>query len=228
MRTSILAISLSFLAACSSVAPAATSACGDAEPATFFFPAGTFYRPDPDANTHYGHSLESDAKGREYYSESLIYLKEPSLSCGPPPADETYRFLWLRAFHPDVAIRVARTADNYTLDAATPTKRSDGSYRLRRIHRSLTAEEWASIMTLLTRHDFWDQPVFNSPPVTVYDPATKLVTVRSQKDGARWIIEGRTDRYHVIDRWSDDETGTSIGRAMLALANLGIPEEDIY
>ncbi|MFT3724345.1 MAG: hypothetical protein QM773_12220 [Hyphomonadaceae bacterium] len=229
MKASILAISFLLLASCSSFGPAPTSACGDAGPATFFFPARSFYIPDPDPNTHYNHTLKRDAEDRQYYSESLIYLKEPTLSCGPAPADETYRFLWLRSFHADVAIRVARTADSYTLIAVTPTKRSDGSYRLRHIHRTLTAEQWASITASLTGHDFWNQPTLNDGPFSVCDPVTSMTTISpGGYDGARWIIEGRTDRYHVIDRWSDDKAGTSIGRAMLALANLGIPEEDIY
>ena len=52
--------------------------------------------------------------------------------------------------------------------------------------------------------------------------------MRSRKDGASWIIEGRTDRYHVIDRWSDADDVIAVGRIFLDLAGLKIPEEDIY
>ena len=62
----------------------------------------------------------------------------------------------------------------------------------------------------------------------VKEGANEMIVVSAGKDGAQWIIEGRTDRYHVIDRWSEDYDIIAVGRIFIELAQLVITEEDIY
>jgi hypothetical protein len=223
-----LIVLLPLLTACATLSQNADLSCGEAGPNTYYFPADTFYRPDTDAYTHYGHGGMHDENARDDYSNLLSFLGEPSLTCGAPPGEEIYRFVWSPSFDPPATVRITRVGDIYVLDAATSVVRDKTRYRIKHIHRTLTQEEWSGATSLLEKLNFWNQPTYNEPPFAVDNPRDGTVTITTSKDGAQWVIEGRADRYHVIDRWSDDMVGTSIGLAFFRLANLGIPEEDIY
>lgn len=59
------------------------------------------------------------------------------------------------------------------------------------------------------------------------DSAGEIV-VTSRMDGASWVIDGRKDRYHVVSRWSNADDVIAVSRIFIELAQLKIPEEDIY
>lgn len=132
-------------------------------------------------------------------------MGEPSLSCGE--LDEAYRFTWLRTFHSPVAVRVWRTGDSYELQAVLLD--GAGGYEpgevSRRINRRLTDEEWRRIKQVLEEISFWSLSTNND--------------VRGS-DGAQWIIEGRDEGYHVVDRWSGNERMWEAGLVFLELAGL--------
>lgn len=205
--------------------------CGSAGPNTYYFPAGTFAeREHPDRLPPAGdRNFDPEAKRRQNYSETLDYLGAASLSCGAKPAEETYRLVWFRSFDVPVIVQASRTGGSRTIDIVMPNENDPDGKPVRRYHRSLSLSEWSRIADGLARIDFWRLPPYDELTGAFRIPGSTDVLVRtSGKDGARWIIEGRTDRYHVIDRWSDDDAVTAVGRIFLDLSGLTIPEDDIY
>jgi len=222
---------LLLLTGCASAPDNPYLACGSGPPDTFYFPAGTFapHIPPPRPGYTYKPSgYDPDPSTRESYSLTMNWLELPSLSCGAPPADETYRLVWLRSFHQPVSIQIGRSGLRYTLDVTTPHETRLSGKPLQLIHRDLTNDEWSRITTGLTRIDFWAMPSSMEEAGNFWKDGADEVIVTAHKDGANWIIEGRADRYHVIDRWSDADDVIAVGRIFLDLSGLNIPEDDIY
>jgi hypothetical protein len=144
-------------------------------------------------------------------------MHEPSLSCGPTTAQETYRFLWLRSFHHPVAIRITRNENQYEL--TTVVLNGAGGYEpgeiSRNSRRPLSKAEWDKAMTALSKFGFWRSK-------TVLD--TDIVGT----DGAQWIVEGQSGRYHVVESWGGLGGLQDIGLTMLELSGLNIPKDEIY
>lgn len=206
--------------------------CGSAGPDTYYFPAGTFapFVPPPRPGFTFKLSdYDPDPYTRESYSMTMDWLELPSLTCGAPSATETYRLVWLRSFHQPVAIQVARSGERYTLDLVTSNEARISGKPLQRMQRQLTKDQWSRITTGLQKIDFWTLPPnIEEAGYFVTDDGSEMIVVTAGKDGASWIIEGRAGRYHVIDRWSDADDVIAVGRIFIDLANLNIPEEDIY
>lgn len=220
------------LAGCASAPANPYLACGSAGPDTYYFPAGTFapYVPPPRPGYTYKLSTyDPDPRNRESYSATMAWLELPSLSCGAPPADETYRLVWLRSFHEPVTIQIGRSGNRYTLDVATSNESRLSGKPLTRIQRQLTQQDWSRIIASLRTLDFWNlYPSDEEAGHFQKNDGAEEIIVTSRKDGARWIIEGRADRYHVVDRWSDADDVIAVGRIFIELAQLAIPEDDIY
>lgn len=146
-------------------------------------------------------------------------MREPSLSCGPATPDEVYRFLWLRSFHHAMAVRVSRVGEAYTLNAIVLS--GAGGYEpgvpLRRVHRNLSASEWERVSQALRDLGFWTKSA--EPP-----PDEELVGM----DGAQWIIEGRRERYRVVDRWNGEDGVRQVGLLFLDLAGIRPRENEVY
>jgi hypothetical protein len=233
MRRKSLALLAALLAGCTTQpAPDELMSCGSAGPDTYYFPAGTFapiVPPPRPGYTFKPSAFDPDPETRESYSMTMGWLELPSLTCGPPPAEETYRLVWLRSFHDPVAIQIDRSGERYTLDVVSPDEIRLSGKPLKRVQRQLTQEEWSRITAGLQKIDFWALPA-NSEESGYFmtDDGSDQIVVTAGKDGARWIIEGRAGRYHVIDRWSDADDVIAVGRIFIDLANLNIPEEDIY
>jgi hypothetical protein len=170
--------------------------------------ANTYYIPAGDLDIA-GAADPSDAFVRQWYSAYLAAMNEPSLSCGDATADETYRFLWLRSFHQPVAVRISRTGRHFELAATVLT--GHGGYQpghiAQRVRRELTEAEWVQVMRALEHISFWEMPA-----------TTEEIGV----DGAQWIIEGRSSRYHVVDRWDGGDGVAMVGQALLDLADIRI------
>jgi hypothetical protein len=196
MKTSILAISLSFLAACSS-APEPENpylACGSAGPDTDYFPVGTFAPYIPPPRPGYAYRLsdrDPDPEARELLLLTMDYLELPSLTCGAPPADETHRLVWDRSFDPLVAIQIDRTGGRYTLDVSMPREGRLSGKPLDRIYLQLTKAEWSRITAGLQKIDFWNLYVSGEEAGNFVKEGTGEIVVTSRKDGASWVIEGR-------------------------------------
>jgi hypothetical protein len=132
----------------------------------------------------------------------------------PPAGHARLRFLWLRSFHPGIAVRIERGPAETRLVAVALS--GAGGYApgnvARREERALSADEWASVDALVGEAEFWR--------LTTNDRESAGL------DGAEWIVEiAEPDRYHVVDRWDAGELD-AIGRHLLALS--GLEPEPIY
>ena len=145
-----------------------------------------------------------------WYSELLCAMGEPPLA-KPDAGARRMRFLLARSFHPGVAVRVERYADGtgrivgIELDAAEGAS-VPGAVK-RRVERSLTLKDWASLQKMLADVDVWKMPTREELDFLILD-------------GSSWVIEMAThDRYHVVERRHDGPLGP-LGRKLLALSEL--------
>jgi hypothetical protein len=161
---------------------------------------------------------ERDTRRALWYSEELKLLGEPSL-WEPTPGQntESYRFLWLRSFQPDLSVRLDVTGDG-TSSLTTKiarSKHSRNSGKLKTSHvLQVTKEQTTLFLATIEEHRFCNLPSAHS---------------YRGLDGADWIIEGnRGGTYHVIDRWMPkDGDVRAIGFAMVNdLANLNISTKE--
>lgn len=149
----------------------------------------------------------------QWYSQSLHAMGEPVLDAGG--GDRSYRFLWLRSFHNPVAVRIESLDGKHRL-VAVELDAADG--RPGRVQRRteivLSREQFADVERLVADSGFW----------------TMAPTERSGgRDGAQWIIEGATDRYHAVDRWSPTSGAVRrIGTGFLALAGWTFEDREVY
>jgi len=153
-----------------------------------------------------------------WYSGQLEAMNERPLAA-LENEDESYRFLWLRAFHKPVAIHVWRAGARYFI----VVKRLNGlgGYDPGRFDlywsHSLSEDEWDAFMWRLERSQYWLMPTEEE---------------RLMFDGAQWIMEGyREGRYHVVDRNSPN-TGAYHEACMYLLRQSGLlaetPTNEVY
>jgi hypothetical protein len=155
-----------------------------------------------------------------WYSKHLSAMGEPSLlKPSSRTGTETYRFTWLRTFHPPFIFRLSLLPD---ASASLTVKSTNGAggYEPGRLTLNKTykigAADVQRFVAELNDLRFWELPT--------KEPKTATVGL----DGAQWIFEGTKDgRYHVVDRWSPKD-----GRyreLMLKLVGLGrVHIADVY
>ena len=170
-----------------------------------------------------GRDVRSDQRKAMWYSHELKVLGEPSFfKLANNPSSESYRFLWLRTFHPPIAIRLDLQADG---SGILTTKTANGEagfpYTVKQLaksgSRTIERERIQALLGRLTRAGFW-----SLPPET-YD--------QTGTDGSQWIIEGiKQGTYHFVDRWSPDEGSVrELGLMFIFdLAQMKIPEDQVY
>jgi hypothetical protein len=114
----------------------------------------------------------------------LCGMGEPSLSVSGP---ETYRFVWTKAMHNPVAVRVTHAGAEISVvsvqaDARDPTAKRTHEF-------TVGPEVWNKLRAHLDAADFWNLPG---------DPEEN----ERGLDGADWVIEGRrANIYHAVVRW---------------------------
>lgn len=174
------------------------SNCPPNESNAYFFPPGVVAIP----------GRKDDEFARNWYSQSLRRMGEPSLSCGPAIADISYRFLWLRTWGRPISVRVERTGGSTKLDAVELS--GAGGYDPGTVARwrsiLLEPADWERIARAIATAEFW---------------SARPTIEGLGADGARWIMEGRRkDNYHVVDRWSPepDDDFHKLGLLFLDLA----------
>jgi hypothetical protein len=117
------------------------------------------------------------------------------------------RFLWLRTFHPGIAVRVEH-GPSQALLVATELSGKGGyepGHVKRHVERALLPDEWSQLQQLLAESEFWKLPT--------NDDELGL-------DGAQWVLEvSHHDRYHVVDRWGGGAV-EAIGRYLITLSDL--------
>lgn len=150
---------------------------------------------------------------REWYSQQLRAMNEPSMWCGST-ADTEYRFTWLRTFHHPVAVRV--TSNNNVARIEAVELDGAGGYdpgkELRRVSRPMSKEDWLSIQQAM---DAW---ALKAPPKTL------------GTDGSMWIFEQSTVRgYRAIEVWSPTSgPARTIGELFLVKAGITVPPKENY
>ncbi len=149
---------------------------------------------------------------RGWYSNQLCAMGEPTLT-RPSSDGQRIRFLWLRSFHPGIAVRLEKTPETANLIAVELA--GAGGYApgevARRIERGLSPEEWSEVRRLIRASGFWGLPIRKPAAGT---------------DGAQWIVEvSERRRYHVVDRWSGGEI-EELGSYLLELS--GLDPEPVY
>ncbi|MEZ4332415.1 MAG: hypothetical protein R3F35_11710 [Myxococcota bacterium] len=152
-----------------------------------------------------------DSLTQEWFGTQLCALGESPLREFTNKA--TIRLLWLRSFHPGVAVRVFESRNELVLVAKILT--GAGGYAPGRVAREvrhpISREEWNSIIDALNSSQFWSLPTSKD---------------ENSMDGSKWVVEAAIDkRYHVVDRQSGDEI-RSIGELLLNLSTLN--PEPIY
>lgn len=178
-----------------------------------YFPRGIF-----------GEDPKSSEFCERWYSAQLKGLKEPSLwELSRTQKLETYRFLWLRTFHPPISVRLSVNADGtstVTIKRGTIGRDafSAGKLMINRT-RALSKDRTQYFLDGLAELGFWAMPTFE-----------KTDTIGA--DGAEWILEGVKDgRYLVVDRWSPKagEAVHSLGIYMLIdIAKFKLLYQDVY
>jgi hypothetical protein len=165
---------------CSTKTPDFRSECPSLDAADYYFPKGALDPSRP----------KIDGITRDWYSQYLRAMLEPSLSCGQGSGGFAYRFLWLRGLHHPIAVRVEESGSSITLSAVE----LDGAGGhapgeiVKRIQRVLSPAEQSKFLTRLSRVGFWGMRKNEN---------------RFGLDGAQWILEGAEDsRYQVAERWS--------------------------
>jgi hypothetical protein len=158
-------------------------------PSDIYYPVGVFSADK---------ALDEDTARN--YSSRLAAMHEPSLVALNDAAVEAYRFLWLRSFHPKVAIRLWACGKDHCISVKqlgqlVPSP-ADGGYMFDDTltvneNRALSEDEWNRFKELIEKADFWRMPSRNEGPLAY--------------DGAWWVMEGyRNWGYHVVDRQSPD------------------------
>jgi hypothetical protein len=165
-----------------------------------YFPLGTF-----------------SASTEEWYGGQLCAMREEPLAHSA--ADEAYRFLWLRSFHHPVSVRIEASSGTSALigvelDGAGGY--DPGTTKLR-TKRSLSEQEWTTLVATINAAAFWDVPTEDAKDEEV-------------EDGAQWIIEGhRHGTYHVVERSSPGSGPIrAVGEAFLRAAHLSFPANEMY
>lgn len=176
-----------------------------------YFPRGTFL---PDEVRERGLS--------KTYSGVLAAMHEPPLSSTMDGEVEFYRFTWLRAFHPQVVVRVWRSGRERCLTVKQIERKYVNGETVYpegfqvNATRPLREDEWNDFKEHLNRGHFWSLPTVDGRPLA--------------NDGAFWVMEGVRDRkYHVVDRQSPDSGSyREMCHFLLRLSGLHIEDGELY
>jgi hypothetical protein len=154
-----------------------------------YFPAGIFGPHESELNWI-----------RKFYSSSLAAMQEPPLFPLKDKNVETYRFVWLRSFHPPVAVRLWKAGNQSYMstkqlsNVGVPINGEAIFPKTLAVNetQSITNEEWAHFQDLLKKAEFWPMPTIDETPIGL--------------DGSGWLLEGvKQDQYHMVHRQSPEQ-----------------------
>ena len=174
-----------------------------------YFPAGSL-----------GETAELSELRENSYSAHLQAFGEPSLFMHRPEGSkESYRFLWLRTFHPPLSIRVEASSDSVGILVKKIGSGAAGfgpSKPIRERALDLPKKKAGQFLAQVNFYKFWELPTLESGLAL---------------DGASWILEGvKNGRYHIVDRHSPkDGPVRKLGLTMMIdLAKLRLLYQDVY
>jgi hypothetical protein len=182
------------------------------------------------------HQQRTTPKDIAQYRPFLVAMQEPDLCSQANLEDvrESYRFLWLRTFHPPVLVHL-RFQQNGQVTLSYKETNGQGGYETGR----LVVSNRIDVRELLLRktgdpeqielildgfkqeleQHFWGQPSW------IEDDSIRL-------DGATWTLEGtRKNQCHVVTRWSPP-AGSGFRRLseklLFQFADRGFDPAEIY
>lgn len=183
------------------------SECPSLDAPDYYFPKGSLDPSRP----------KIDTLTRDWYSQFLRAMLEPSLSCGQNPGGFAYRFLWLRGAHHPIAVRVEGSGSSLTLSAVVldGTGGHAPGEIVKRVQRTLSPGEQSKFRTRLSRVGFWEMPKNQD---------------RFGLDGAQWILEGAEgSQYQVVERWSPGSGAyRDLCLLLIEFTGIAIPPLDYY
>lgn len=157
---------------------------------------------------------ELDASMRSAYAKYLAQMNEPVLF-NSHDGKESYRFTWLRSFHPKIVVRV--WSDN-GVRMLTVKELNESENRVARMSvdqtRRLAEDEWAEFARLLDRACVWTLP-----------PGPDVIA----NDGAWWVFEATSPgHYQAVTRQSPENSYRELCMYLLKLSALPLDEGEIY
>lgn len=128
----------------------------------------------------------------DWYGKYLQAMKEKSLLDAENKNTEIYRFLWLRAFHHPISVRIEK--NNGEVKLFMVELDGAGGYDPGKIYTNkfflLSDENFCEFLNKLEKTEYWGMETTQSD---------------GGLDGARWILEGvKNNRYHIVDRWTPE------------------------
>jgi hypothetical protein len=158
------------------------------------------------------------------FSHELEKLQENSLKALPnKDCSAVYRFLWLRAFHNWISIRVEHHKDGTTKVYAKEFGRKESAPEslLKDLSFDWSPAKYQTFARQIEEMGFWNSP------------STEAIKSRElSTDGAAWILEGvDQNRYHVIARGTATIKRSGLrhlGLYLLKETNLLPPKEQTY
>ena len=155
-----------------------------------------------------------------WFSGELREAKEPSLyqqSLSPKnSASNTYRFTWLRSFHPRIVVRIDENSKGEMSLTAKQLRGQDGPVPNRAgktAVRRLTSAESADVRRVFGANDL---------------AQLKFTPCDGGSDGSQWLVERRMgSSYRFINRWSP-ESGPVHRVGILLLHLTGWNPDPIY
>jgi len=153
------------------------------------------------------------------WGKYLTLLQEPDLA-GTGDGRDVWRVLWLRSFHPAVAVRVVRDGDSLSIITSQLRPLDSARTALRRDSVPVPLAVWDDIHRSDAARQIW----------TTVAPLWEGISL----DGALWILEAREgNRYHAVEWWSPSEEPNSYGYRILVLQILSmggvrVPPDAVY
>ncbi len=176
--------------------------------------------------------LRMPASSKSRISKQLEKFDDSPL-CTPVAgsADEAYRFLWLRSFHPAILATVTFLKDGTAHSVVRELKRTgETDYKLvTHDRRGVDNNHWGAEGDPRSAEDYityWKMALgkylWKAPAEIVRPPGL---------DGATWTIEARkAGKCHVVSRWSPDASDAVhyAGSSILRLADWKVYPDEIY
>jgi hypothetical protein len=154
---------------------------------------------------------------RDEWTRDLGRFHEMPMPDLPACAEESYRIVWIPAFHHPISVRIWRSRDGYF--ATSKRLNGRGGYDWGKLDaedtRALTDDEWVEATRVLRASGFWDLS-----PADPQEPP---------EDGALWVIEGRTgERSVAVRRRSATQSFAEACAFVLALSGWKTETDHYY
>ena len=146
-----------------------------------------------------------------WYTRYLSEMNEPSLLTSHDDQNASYRFLWLRSFHPTVVVRLWSNGEKRMLSVKELKieKKTQSKQLLVDQTRVLKDEEWAAIVRRVEESCFWAEPSSTDDPVAM--------------DGAWWVLESADKGYYHVAKRQSPDSGSYRELCLYLLKLSGLP-----